>query len=169
MNIDEIGYSMFSAEESRITIEIMNIVTKRNYLKLDDRFKSLIKVDNPYLSLFMNLIKLSAKEVKKFSRNLFKLHYFMTSKNLEDPCPHCYLNTKNMWEHKSRCLDQKLKARRFLVLSIDDRSYLCQLGCRDARFKRLHSIYKHYYTSHTRSELKKWGINRDRLEEGLED
>ena len=74
-----------------------------------------------------------------------------------------------MWEHKNRCLEQKLCARRFLVLSIDNRTYLCQFGCHNIRYTKLLSIYEHYYTSHTRSELKKWGINRDRLAEGLED
>ena len=75
----------------------MNIIARQNYESQDERFKTLIKIDNPYLSLFMNLVKLDSATVKKTNLHLYKLHHFMTVKVSEDPCPHCYLTTKNMW------------------------------------------------------------------------
>ena len=46
---------------------------------------------------------------------------------------------------------------------------MCQFGCIDVVESNRIDVYKHFYNCHSASELKKWGINKDIIAEGLKD
>lgn len=54
----------------------------------------------------------------------------------------------------------ELVNRRFILLSIDSRTFLCQFGCPNVRGYHPMEMYEHFYECHTDEELQKWGINR---------
>ena len=58
-----------------------------------------------------------------------------------------------------------LLVRKFVVLTLDKNTWLCQFGCPNVHESSRMAIYRHLYEAHTAEELKPWGINRDLLRE----
>ena len=50
---------------------------------------------------------------------------------------------------------------------MDEKSYMCYFGCKDVKENSKMALYAHLFRQHSASELKKWGLNRDLLGEGL--
>lgn len=140
----------------------MNQVAVRTYEKMSDRFKNLVKIDNAHLALLMNVAKLPDKDLKPHSNQLFQINLHLTGgqgKKLEQ-CPYCFIPQQFLRRHQDLC--KSLSSRRFLVLSLDGKTFMCQFGC-PIRSGSAQEIYKHFANCHTYEELKDWGINKDLL------
>ena len=56
----------------------------------------------------------------------------------------------------------------FPLFSLDGITYMCHLGCSDKFISQM-ECYEHLYKQHSFEELKLWGINKDRIKDGLEE
>lgn len=82
-------------------------------------------------------------------------------------CAHCFGYFHNEYIHKKWCFDTSLVRRKMTVLSVDGQIFMCMFGCRGVQEKSRLQLYVHFYQEHSHSELKKWGINREILAQGL--
>lgn len=61
----------------------------------------------------------------------------------------------------------KLEKRKFVFFTfVGAKRMYCQFGC-DGVWSKITDLYQHWFENHTYEELKKWGVNRNILNESM--
>ena len=150
-----------------IAMAFMNESAIQMYAQYSSHFKSLVKVENPYLAILANIVNISSATAKAHCPQLSQMQDVLKSK-YKQFCSICFVPNHVMGRHLRICKSMALSSRRYTVLSLDGRQFLCQFGC-PVKYNRVYDLYAHFASQHEYEELKNWGINKELLLQEVSD
>ena len=103
-----------------IAMAFMNESAIQMYAQYSSHFKSLVKVENPYLAILANIVNISSATAKAHCPQLSQMQDVLKSK-YKQFCSICFVPNHVMGRHLRICKSMALSSRRYTVLSLDGR------------------------------------------------